>query len=210
LLGLPRYPIRTQLIPARLRARRSRKGGGSIACWEEGAGKRTDVARPRQRKTCMVKARLPEPQSSWPYSRRRRSIGETPHQEIRTDALLLPVHMRALSNSVHVLGFSGMPSVGGIKGTNEAPNRVASLLPCKGGIAYAGAVSRHTPVWRRSLHSTQGWPVMGSADDAIPSYGHGYKSCGNTDESPRGRGKGDSFHRLYIRTQGCADATRNS
>jgi hypothetical protein len=198
LIGLPRYPIRTQLIPARFRARRSRKGGGSIACWEEGAGKRTDVARPRQRKTCMVKARLPEPRSSWPHIRRRRSIGETPHQRIRTDALLLSVHIRALSNSVLVLGFSGMPSVRGIKGMHEAPNHVASLLPCKCGIAYAGVVSRHTPVWRRSLHSTLGWPVMGSADDARPSYGQGYKLGGNTDESPGVRGKGDSFHRLYV------------
>jgi len=198
LLGLPRHPIRTQLIPAQERARRSRKGGGSVACWEQGAGKRTDVARPRQRKTCTVKARLPEPQSSWPHIRQRRSIGDTSLQRIRTDVILLAVSIRALSNSVCVLGFSGMPPIGGIKGTNEAPNHVASLLPCKCGIAYAGDVQWHTPVWRRSLHSTQGWPVMGSADDAKPSYGQGYKLGGNTDESPTVRGKGDSFHRLYV------------
>jgi hypothetical protein len=198
LLGLPGYPIRTQLIPAQDRARRSRKGGGSVACWEEGAGKRTDVARPRQRKTCMVKARLPEPQSQWPHIRQRRSIGETPLQRVRTDRLLLTVDIRALSNSVRVPGFSGMPPVRGIKGMNEAPNHVAPLLPCKCGIAYVGDASRRTPIGRRSLHSTQGWPVMGSADGANAPYGQGYKWGGNTDESPRVRGKGDSFHRLHV------------
>jgi hypothetical protein len=161
----------------------------------QGAGKRTDVARPRQRKTCMVKAKLPEPQSSWPYSRRRRSIGGTSSREKATDIVRVVAQMRVISNSWLTLGFPDMPSIGGIKGMNGEPNHVAPLLQHKYGIAYAGAVIAHTPVWRRSLHSTQGWPVMGSADGKVP-YGYGYKLRGNTNESPAIRGKGDSFHRL--------------
>lgn len=53
--GLLGGPVRTRLIPARM-ARRSRKGGGSGACREQGAGKRSYGTQPHQRKVCMVKA----------------------------------------------------------------------------------------------------------------------------------------------------------
>ena len=48
----------------------------------------------------------------------------------------------------------------------------------------------HPPVWRRSSHSTQGWPVMGSAagDDRIRKG----ISASNSIESPSSEGKGNS------------------
>ena len=82
----------------------------------------------RQRKARMVKARLLESQSSWPQRWQRRTVVEPPLWGVPISRF-----------SVRVLSRSSMPSVGGMKGTTKRPNRVASLLRRKGGMAWAGA-----------------------------------------------------------------------
>jgi hypothetical protein len=68
----PPYPCR--------KARRSRKGGGSVAWWENGATQRNHRARSRQHKVCMVKARLLQSQSSRRNGERRRKVVDTTHR----------------------------------------------------------------------------------------------------------------------------------
>src|SRR4029450_1551459 len=46
------------------------------------------------------------------------------------------------------------------------------------------------PVWRRNLHSTQGWPVMGAADDQEDGHTDvGYKSVATQAKLARSGGK---------------------
>ncbi len=196
LLGLPRNPIRAQLIPARCRARRSRKGGGSVACWEEGAGKRTDVARPRQRKVCMVKARLPEPQSSWSHIRRQRSIGEALSWDIWQAFLVPAIAISQFSNSTVVLGYPDMPAMGGIKGTNGAPTHTASLLLCKCGITYTGVAWPTCMVTEPPYYSR--WACNGFRSQLMRVMRldrHGYKGTVTSPKAPLSGRKGGSFNR---------------
>lgn len=62
LSGMLKIPVRTHLIPAKWLE--SRKGGGSVAWWGKGAKERNYLVPLRQRKVCMVKAKLPKPQLS--------------------------------------------------------------------------------------------------------------------------------------------------
>jgi hypothetical protein len=130
------------------------------------------VVHQRQCKTCMVKAKLPEPQSTRLTVKRRRRIAETSYREA--------YGLCQSDRSIWRLTFTGnrhpaypaFLSMRWDNWTNREPNHVASLLHRKCGIAYTG--DQLAPAWRRSPHSTLGWPVMGSAGDQ-GSHWHGYK-----------------------------------
>lgn len=79
--GLLGYPVHTRLIPAQM-GLKIPKGRGE--CSMSGVRRRGDkaiVVHQRQCKTCMVKAKLPEPQSTRLTVWRRRRIAETSYRE---------------------------------------------------------------------------------------------------------------------------------
>lgn len=72
------------------KARRPRKGEGSVACQEQGAERQNFLAAQRQRKVYMVKARLLEVQSRGLESRRQRREVETLHRAVSGITLVEP------------------------------------------------------------------------------------------------------------------------
>ena len=106
-----------------------------------------------QHKTCMAKATLLEPQSQRPKNRgHERRVAEK-----------LVWNIRQIRPSLAEPYCSSVLPMREIKGTNVAPNHVDSPHVVNAGSPKLVAGSVLLPVWRRSSHSTQGWPVMGSA-----------------------------------------------
>jgi hypothetical protein len=156
------------------------------------------VVQQRQCKACMVKARLLEPQSTRVTVELRRRIAETSYREEYGHC---PLDHRTWQSSLKTgchPACPASPTMRWGKWTNREPNHAASLLHRKCGIAYTGAQNK-TPAWRRSSHSTQGWPVMGAAggQDQGPHW-YGYKWWATTHESPATRGKGNSLRYFPI------------
>jgi hypothetical protein len=133
----------------------------------------------RQRKARMVKARLLESQSSWPQRWQRRRVVATPFWSVPLSRF-----------SVRVLSRSSMPSVGGMKGTTKRPNRAASLLRRKCGIAWAGA-EEGSHLYGNGVAVLPCGPVMGTAAGARGCrIDMGISAIGNDPRTPhclRGR-----------------------
>jgi hypothetical protein len=167
------------------------------------------VVQQRQCKTCMVKARLLEPQSARLMVKLRRRIAETPHREEDGDCQSNHPIWRSSRETDRHPAYPASPTMRWGNRTNREPNHVVSLLHRKCGIAYTGS-HYELPAGRRSPHSTQGWPVIGTAGDQETwLHRQGYKRWVTTRESPTTGGKGDSLHRFqYLRKRGCADAAR--
>jgi hypothetical protein len=168
------------------------------------------VVQQRQGKTCMVKARLLAPQSARLTVKPRCRIAETSYREeyghCPLDRLIWRLYFKASRHPAYPASLSMRWG----NRTNRAPNHVASLLHRQCGIAYTGD-HKTAPAWRRSPHSTQGWPVMGAAGGQRRPHWHGDKWGVTTHESPSVRGRGTAFRALqHLRTRGCADATRYS
>jgi hypothetical protein len=151
------------------------------------------VAQRRQCKACMVKAKLPEPQSARLTVELRRRIAETSYREECGPCPSGRTIGRPLKETGHHPAYPASLSMRKGNRTNREPNHAASLLYRQCGIAYTGD-RKTAPAGRRSPHNTQGWPVMGSAggQDAGP-HRQGYKWWVTTRESPAAWGKGDSL-----------------
>jgi hypothetical protein len=150
------------------------------------------VVQQRQCKTCMVKARLLEPQSARLMVKLRRRIAETSYREEYGQCQSDRTIWRLSFETDRHPAYPAFLSMRWDNRMNREPNHVASLLHRKCGIAYTG--DHHmAPAWRRSPHSTLGWPVMGTAGDRKRSHWQGYKWWATTHESPAARGKGDSL-----------------
>jgi hypothetical protein len=128
----------------------------------------------RQRQARMVKARLLESQSPWPQRWQRRRVVETPLWSVPLSRF-----------SVRVLSRSSMPSVGGMKGTTKRPNRAASLLRRKCGIAWAGA-EEGSHLYGHGVAVLPRGPVMGTAAGARGRrIDMGIRVVGNDPRTPR-------------------------
>jgi hypothetical protein len=152
------------------------------------------VAQRRQCKACMVKAKLPEPQSARLTVELRRRIAETSYREECGPCPSGRTIWRLIEKTGRHPAYPASLSMRQGNRTNREPNHAASLLHRQRGIAYTG--DRYTaPAWRRSPHSTQGWPVTGSAGgQEVRPHGQGYKRWVTARESPAAWGKGDSLH----------------
>jgi hypothetical protein len=156
------------------------------------------VVQQRQCKACMVKARLLEPQSARLTVELRRRIAATSYRVKYGDCSLTRILWRSFHETERHPAYPASLSVRWGNRMNRKHNHAASPLYRQCGIAYTGDSST-APAWRRSPHSTQGWPVMGTAggqDDR--SHWQGYKRWVTTHESPSAKGKGDSLPRLPI------------
>jgi hypothetical protein len=150
------------------------------------------VVQQRQCKTCMVKARLLEPQSARLTVKLRCRIAETSYREECGHCPLDRIIWRLSFEAGRHPAYPAFLSMRWDNRINREPNHVASLLHRKCGIAYTDD-HETAPAWRRSPHSTQGWPVMGTAGGQRRPYWHGYKWGVTTHKSPSVRGKGDSL-----------------
>jgi hypothetical protein len=162
------------------------------------------VAQWRQRKACMVKAGLLEPQSARLMVELRRRIAETSYREEYGQEGKDRTIWRLSSETNRHPAYPASLSMRWGNRMNREPNHAASLLYRQCGIAYTGA--QMAPAWRRSPPSTQGWPVMGSAGgQKTGSHGQGYKRWVTTRESPAARGKGGSLqsHPTTQKARGC-------
>jgi hypothetical protein len=151
------------------------------------------VAQWRQRKACKVKAGLLEPQSARLMVELRGRIAETSYRgeygHCPSDRTVWRLSAKANRHPAYPASLS--MSWG--NRMNREPNHAASLLHRQGGIAYPGD-RRMAPAWRRSPHSTQGWPVMGPAGGQKKRpHWQGYKRWATTRERPAARGKGGSL-----------------
>jgi hypothetical protein len=200
----PTYPCRQGLkIP---------KGRGEYSMSGKGASKQSYLAQPRQHKVCMVKARLLEPQSSRLQTRRQRRIADKlfwrviGHSRMAQCKRGLTYYFNPRSS------LSSVPAMCGMKGTNGEPNHTASHHAVNTGSPTLVRRDKRPPVWRRSPHSTQGWLVMSSADDAVASDGQrGINPVVTRVKAWLTGGKGAASMGLRPnRTRGRADATRYS
>lgn len=162
-----------------------RKGQGNIAWLEKARTRETIVTKDGQGKTCMVKAKLPEPKSRAVY------LVPATQQWLRrgseySKALIFPMRIDASS----LLGAA----LYGDKGMKWGPNQVGSLYSRHHRIACSRRASS-CPVWLRSRSSTQTPGV--TPGTGVPSGTHDrrYKDRGDSSESPTGRGKSGSLRR---------------
>lgn len=140
------------LIPA-VKALRSRKRGGSVACTKK--GKRSGAVRSQP---------LFRASHVWLgyVSRRRVPVGSkdvpVSHDGLRgTSVCADDVTARSPQPS------NRRTSNEGANGVESQPNHDASQHSVNMGSPTLVKSGQRLPTWRRSSHSTQGWPVMGSA-----------------------------------------------
>ena len=139
-----------------------------------------------QHKTCMAKATLLEPQSQRPKNRRHgRRVAEKPVRDIE----------RIRPSSVEPY-YPGVLPMREVKGTNVAPNHVVSPHDVNAGSPKL-AGQKDPPVRRRSSHSTQGWPVMGSAAGqwSRTDTEHKWKATAHENSDVWGKGNSLISHR---------------
>jgi hypothetical protein len=168
----PPYPCRTgSKIP---------KGRGEYSMVGKGARRQNHLARSRQHKVCMAKARLLEAQSSrCNGARRRRVVGAAYWGRDMT------VRM--------VLTCSSLPQRApyrGIKGTNGTPNHTASLSYRNYGIAYTGHTMRTWTCMATEPPYYSRWACNGFRSQSTGLDRRGYKGMATTPESPTVREEG--------------------
>jgi hypothetical protein len=183
--------VRTRLIPAS-NGSKIPKGKGKCSMSGKGGRERSYLAPHRQRKVCKVKAELLEPQAPRSQSGRPRRVAETGYRNDMADRPAARKQTPAYNSRAEVPSLSGVPAVSGIKGTNGEPTHTAAHHSRNAGSPKLAWHIKRPPVWRRSLHNTLGWPVMGSADGTVLSYRQRYKLNGNVSESRTVEGKGGS------------------
>lgn len=162
-----------------------RKGQGNIAWLEKAKTRETIVSRDGQGKTCMAKAKLPEPKSRAVY------LVPATQQWLRrssecSKALVFPERTVASS----LLGAA----LYGDKGMKWGPNQVGTPYTRH----HRMACSRRAfarPVWPRSRSSTQMPGVMPGTGASSGVHDRRYKGRGDSPESPTGRGKSGSLRR---------------
>jgi hypothetical protein len=151
----PPYPCR--------KARRSRKGGGSVAWWEKARG---SEATKRDRVSIRCAWRKLDCLNLSPHGVSYLDAERwlvTAYWEVAYD---LPVVRKDGMRHCYWVSCSSLPSVPPIGGLKGRTRRLNTLHLCH--IVTAGSPTqvmsiKPTPAWRRSLHITQGGPVMGSA-----------------------------------------------
>jgi hypothetical protein len=171
----PPYPCR--------KARRSRKGGGSVAWWEKARG---SEATKRDRVSIRCAWRKLDCLNLSPHGVRYHDVERwlvTAYWEVAYDMGRSTQRRHENYKGSLMLQPPQRAPYRGIKGTNETPKHIASLSYRNCGIAYTGDEQKPTPAWRRRLHITQGGPVMGSAASHRLDR-HGYKRMVTTRESP--------------------------
>lgn len=117
------YPCIPNLLVLVMNQLKSRKGNGTIACWEKAQSPETVVWSESQCKIRKVKAILPESQSPecYPPQRRINSRNVVPREKwYATNAI------EEGSSAIRYFwsGHRGLPFIEGIKGTNGIPKRI--------------------------------------------------------------------------------------
>lgn len=170
--------IHTVLIPAQQWALRSRKGGGSVACTEQGGGSEVTCCQPIASVSYIwLRVCFLEDETQWGVNASRcHTVANVSSRCSCRSMCCLPLHptSRRASNEE-------------VNGVESQPNYNASFIRRNCGIVSAGVVEWfHSPAWRRSSNITQGqylkwcgprWPVMGPAVDqrSIDRIGERYK-----------------------------------
>lgn len=179
--------IRTVLILARQRARRPRKRQGSAACTEKGRGSGITRSQPWVSVSHIwIKVGFPE---------RRDSVGKNqvpvPHGDSRGN---LDSAKEQMMGPWHPICRHA--SSDEVNGVESRPKYDESSLRRNCGIVSAGVAEWvRSPAWRHSSHSTQGWPVMGSAagHSSNDRIGHEYKTAVMPGETSCPKGKENSL-----------------
>ena len=102
---------------------KSRKGNGTIACWEKAQSPETVVWSESQCKIRKVKAILPESQSSECYPPQWRINGQNA-MPCRKWFAMRTINERSGAIKRFWSGHHGLPSIRGIKGANGVPKRI--------------------------------------------------------------------------------------
>jgi hypothetical protein len=139
---------------------RLRKEQGTIACLEKVRGVKTVCDAEDQGKTCMAKAKLPEPQFAAAYDRGSVAERLTRHIGWREDRALRSSSFRRLARVVRESAHPAHPQY---RGASERTRRLnTSHLPVHviAGCPAAGTEIFWWPVWARSRRSTQTPGVM--------------------------------------------------
>lgn len=144
-----------------------RKGQGNIAWLEKSIALEAVVVGAGQGKTCMVKAKLPEPKFQVIY------LAMVAQQWLRRNSECLKVHdAPSTSCTSSLLGTA----LYGDKGTNWGPNQVGSPYSRHHRMACCRRAATSRPVWPRSRNSTQTPGVMPGT--GAPSGSHGRRHKG--------------------------------
>lgn len=187
------YTHRTYLGPQGLQLRKER---GTTACPEKAQRNEIAVGPAGQRKTCMVKAELPEPQFPGIYHRVIPQSGCRGIPGSRWTAAQCPsTRMSDRDRVTHQSSLPGPPAVWQGKGMSGAPNHVASRYSRNHGIACSRLGPNPSPVWRRSSHSTQTPGVMPRTAGNPSPDGQAYKDRVTGSKTPLTGGRGTASTR---------------
>lgn len=136
---------------------KSRKGNGTIACQEKAQTAEAIVGRAGHRKMRMVKAKLPEPQSSEFYPQQRRSGGCNVVPCRYRDAMR-PGLKKMVRTNIFGPASTVCPLSGGSKGrTGHLSASYLHIRVTTGSPKWARVLR---PTWRQSCHSSQMPEVM--------------------------------------------------
>lgn len=135
---------------------RPRKRRGTTACPEKAQSVEAICGAAGQGKTCMAKARPPEPQFAATYTRSGAVEWLTRHIGRSESAVLMLSASR--SSDVERPGLPARPTHPPYGGASERTGRLNTSQPptrVNAGCPAAGAAFGSRPVWARSRHSTQ-------------------------------------------------------
>lgn len=162
-----------------------RKGQKNTAWLEKAGTHETIVVRDGQGKTCMVKARLPEPESRAVYL-----VTATQQWLRRGSECLKALVFPSRTDASSLLGAA----LYGDKGVKWGPNQVGTPYTRHHRMAYSRRDTSR-PVWPRSRSSTQTPGVTPGTGAPSGAHDRRYKGRGDSPENPTGRGKSGSLRR---------------
>ena len=173
-----------------------RKERGTTACLEKAQRNEIAVEPAGQRKTCMAKATLPEPQSPGIYMLDGVAAAAvaTHRERVRHISRLTP-EVAELCSDPAPSSPPGPSAIQRGKGTNGAPNHVASRYARNHGTACSRMGPSPGPVWRRSSHSTQTPGATPRTAGGLAPDGRAHKGRATGPKAPPTGGRGTASTR---------------